>query len=210
VRQWTLKKEGSVRAVMVVVVHELIQHPSEMTLADHDDVIETLPADGLHKPFCDRVRFRRPRWRPDSGDAWLCRVPIEVAAVHRVPIVDEMDGLATPWSRFQKLLPDPCRRRTGGDVEMDQLTAVVTDEEEDVQDPVVNGVDDQEIGCPLASGPRRLPPAVSADGAVTDDDRQLEQFAANALGTPEPVLLGDPGDEILNLAAESRAAESGA
>ena len=38
----------------------------------------------------------------------------------------------------------------------------------------------------------------------------LEQFAANALGAPEPVLLGDPGDEMLNLAAESRAAESGA
>jgi len=37
-----------------------------------------------------------------------------------------------------------------------------------------------------------------------------EQFAANALGTPEPVLLEDPGDEIPNLAAESRAAESGA
>jgi hypothetical protein len=31
---------------------------------------------------------------------------------------------------------------------MDQLTAVVTDEEEDVQDPVVNGAEDQEIGCP--------------------------------------------------------------
>src|SRR5450759_540836 len=33
---------------------------------------------------------------------------------------------------------------------MDQLTAVVTDEEEDVQDPVVNGADDQEIDCPDA------------------------------------------------------------
>jgi len=65
VRDWTLKRERSVRAVMVVVVHELSQHPSEMTLADHDDVSETLPADGLHEPFCDRVRFRRPRWRRD-------------------------------------------------------------------------------------------------------------------------------------------------
>jgi hypothetical protein len=63
-----------VRAVMVVVVHELSQHPSEVTLADHDDPIETLPTDRLQKPFSDRVRFRRPRWRPDSGDAQLCSV----------------------------------------------------------------------------------------------------------------------------------------
>ncbi len=47
------------RAVLVVVVHELSQHPSEMTLADHDDVIETLPADGLHEPFRDRVASER-------------------------------------------------------------------------------------------------------------------------------------------------------
>jgi hypothetical protein len=45
---------------MVVVVHELSQHPSEMTLADHDDVIEmTLPADGLNEPFRDRVASER-------------------------------------------------------------------------------------------------------------------------------------------------------
>jgi hypothetical protein len=31
-----------VRAVMVVVVRELTQHPSEMTFADHDDVIEVM------------------------------------------------------------------------------------------------------------------------------------------------------------------------
>src|ERR1035437_450827 len=85
-----------------------------------------------------------------------------------------MDGLATPWSRLKQLPPDPCRRRTGRDVEMDQLTAVVTDEAEHLQDPGVNGVDHQEIGCPdalelvrqagppaLAPGPRRLPPPVS-------------------------------------------------
>jgi hypothetical protein len=70
---------------------------------------------------------------------------------------------------------------------MDQLTAVVSDEEEDVQDSVVNGADDQEIGCPdalelireegppaLAPDRRPLPPPVSADRAVTDNDPQLE------------------------------------
>jgi hypothetical protein len=48
---------------------------------------------------------------------------------------------------------------------VDQLTAVVADEEEDVQDPVDNGADDQEIGCPdaleliLEVGPPALAPA---------------------------------------------------
>jgi hypothetical protein len=39
---------------MVVVVHELSQHPSEMTLADHDDVIERLDT---------VLRWHRKGWR---------------------------------------------------------------------------------------------------------------------------------------------------
>jgi hypothetical protein len=80
----------------------------------------------------------------------LYRARIEIPSVDGVSVVDEVGGLSTPWSRFQKLLLDPCRHRTGRDVETDQLTAVVADEEEDVQDPVVDSADDQEIGCPDA------------------------------------------------------------
>jgi hypothetical protein len=69
-------------------------------------------------------------------------VPIEIPSVNGVSVVNEVGWLLAPWSRFQKLLPDPSRGRTRGDVEMDQLTAVVTDEEEDEQDLVVNGVYD--------------------------------------------------------------------
>ncbi len=100
--------------------------------------------------------------------------------------MDEVGGLSTPWNRFQQLLPDPGGRRTGRDVEVDQLTALVADEEEDEQDPVVNSVDNQQIGCPdapelireegppaLAPGPRRVPPPVSADRAIADDDPSL-------------------------------------
>jgi hypothetical protein len=75
---------------------------------------------------------------------------IEVPAIDGVPVVDKVGRLATPWCRLKELLPDPGRRRTGGHVAMDQPTAVVADEEEDVQDPVVDGVDHQQIGCPDA------------------------------------------------------------
>jgi len=205
---------------MVVVVHELSQHPSEMALVEHHDVIKTFCADGLNEPFRDRVGLRRPRRRPDAGDTEAAGPHIEVAAVDAVPVLDEVGRFATPRCRLKQLLPDPGRRRTGRDVELDQLTALVADK--DVQDPVLNGVDDQQIGCPdgpelirekgppsLGSAARRLAPPISADRAIADDDPQLEQFAANALGTPEPVLLGNPGDQIPHLAAESRAAEAG-
>jgi hypothetical protein len=169
------------------------------------------------------LAFWRPRRRPYARDSEAAGTPIEAAAVDVVAVVDEVGRFATPRCRLKQLLPDPSRRRTGRDVEVDRLTALVADEEEDVQDPVVNGVDDEQISCPdaldlireegssrLGPAARRLPPPISADRAITDADPQLEQLTANALGTPEPVLLGNPGDQVPHLVAESRAAESGA
>ena len=123
-RHWALQRERSVRPVIVVVAHELTEHRTEMSLVDHDYVIETLCADCLNEPSRDRIGLWRPRRRPHACDSEVAGSRIEVAAVDAVPVVDEMDGLATSSSRFQKLLPDPGRRRTGRDVEMDDLTAL--------------------------------------------------------------------------------------
>jgi len=112
---------------------------------------------------------------------------------------------------------------TGRDVEMDQLTAVVTDEEEDVQDPVVNGADDQEIDCPdaLNSFERQvlqlwLPARVGFRRRYRRIERLLTTIP-NLSSSPRMRSVSqsrfsweDPGDEIPHLAAESRAAEAGA
>jgi hypothetical protein len=46
--------------------------------------------------------------------------------------MDQVLRLMAPGGGFDHLLPDPCRYRAGGAVEMDQLPALVADEEEDV------------------------------------------------------------------------------
>ena len=115
----------------------------------------------------------------------------ERAAVDSVAVVDEVFGLASPGSRPDQLPPDPGRGRTRGHVEVDQLTKVVPDEEEDIEDPVVNGVDHQQIGRPdsfelvgeerppgLAAAGRRLPPAIAPDGSFAHDDPELEELTA--------------------------------
>jgi len=122
-----------------VVLHKLGHHPSAMTLVDHDHVIETLCADGLNEPFRNRVGLWRPRRRPHAGDSEAADPRIEVPAVDAVPVVDEVRGLAIPRCRLKQLLPDPSRRRTGSDVEVDQFTALVADAEEDIEDVGLKG-----------------------------------------------------------------------
>ena len=135
-------------AINVVVVDELGEETVEVSLVDDDHVIQRLGADRAHKSFCDGVRAGGPDRSSDTRDAQFGQPGSERTAVDSVTVVDEVSGLPPPRSRLDHLLPDPRRGRTRGHIEVDQLTTVVPDEEEDVEDPVVDGVDHQQIGRP--------------------------------------------------------------
>src|SRR5439155_16882713 len=68
----------------------------------------------------------------------------------------------------------------------------------------------QEGPTGLSRRPGRLPPAMTADRAIADDDAELEELSADALGAPERILARHGGDQFADLSAEARPAESGA
>ena len=43
------------RATAMVVIHPLVQNPSEVMLVERDEPVQTLPADGPDEPFTKRV-----------------------------------------------------------------------------------------------------------------------------------------------------------
>ena len=61
--------EAAVGAIVVVVVDKLGQDPKEMTLAEGNQLIEALSADGPHPPFDNPVRAGRLNRRPQTLDA---------------------------------------------------------------------------------------------------------------------------------------------
>ena len=85
---------------------------------------------------------------------------------------------------------------------VDELPAVVRDEEQDVQRAERERGHGEQVGRPdlrrvvaqegapgLARRPGGPAPAVAADGAGADGDPQLAQLAADALGAPQRVVL---------------------
>jgi hypothetical protein len=56
----------------------------------------------------------------------------EVAPVHGVPVPEQVRGLAAPRQRLDELAPDPRRRRVRRHAAVNELPAVVRDEEEHV------------------------------------------------------------------------------
>jgi len=90
-------------------------------------------------------------------------------------------------------------------------------EEEDVQHLESQGLENQEVGGPdhlrvigekgaptLARRWRMAASPVAPDRAGTDDNAELEELTADALGAPEPVLARHGGDQFPNLGTQSR------
>ena len=105
---------------------------------------------------------------------------------------------------------------------MDGLPAIVSDEEEHVDDSVVNGLDHQQIGSPdpsefvgkerppgLSAAQYWLSPSIASDRSFADNDAQLEQLAANSFTTPKRVVPGHGSDEVANLGAQPRPSQPG-
>jgi len=138
--------------------------------------------------------------------------------------MDEVAGMPTPGRGLQQLSPDPRSRRARRDVEMDHLPASVVNEEEDIQGLETDRLNHEEVGRPDALElvgqecaptlsvrlPVRSPPAVAPDGAVADDDAELEQLSPDPLGSPQTVVPRHRGDQPADLGSKPEPASAAA
>src|SRR5438093_9622343 len=75
-----LLRESLVRTRLVVEAHELGDEASEVVLAEEEDVVEQLPAQGAREPFGERVHVRclgaiRTTRAPDDARTRVKRAP---------------------------------------------------------------------------------------------------------------------------------------
>ena len=94
----------------VVVGHEFAQDRREVPLVEHDQVVQALSTERPDHPLNDRVRTRRSNGCGDGIDTDASGTPVEVAAIDRIPIVQQMPRLMSPRCRLEQLAPDPRRR----------------------------------------------------------------------------------------------------
>src|SRR5882724_5696642 len=71
-RNRLLLRESLMRTRLVVEAHELGDEASEMVLAEEEDVVEQLPAQGAREPFGERVHVRRPGRDPHDPRSRRC------------------------------------------------------------------------------------------------------------------------------------------
>src|SRR6266853_1204420 len=129
----------------MVVANIVREQPLQMEFVHCDDVVQQLMAatldPSLRNAILPRAFERSPHW-PDPQRAngrW------HIYSVLAIPIEDQESRSRLERKRFPELLNDPQARRMLGDIEVENLTAIMTDHEEAVEHAEPEGWNCEEV-----------------------------------------------------------------
>src|ERR1700704_4656757 len=204
------------RSDAIIIVGVGFQDPTQMHLAQDNDVVHTLAPDRSDQPFGKAILPRRG-WcgRPVSDGHWA-ESARDDAAINPVPITDEVERSLIPRKGLHYLTCNPFCRGICCDVDPDEVSAVQPDDDEGIEQVETDSWNNEQVhggnvrrvvtqeSSPSLAG--RLPPFdhVLGDARLRDLKPELEQFAVNAWRAPKQILHAHPPDQRAQLRVDPR------
>src|SRR6516162_1790673 len=99
----------------------------------HDHMIETLMANGADHPFYVSSLPTRARCRQNFADTHISHLFPEVSAENSIAVAQQVARKLGEGKGLPQLLSRPLRGRVGGNVEVQNATAVMGQNQEDVK-----------------------------------------------------------------------------
>src|SRR6516225_3793083 len=152
----------------------------------HDHMIETLTANGSNHSLDIGSLPRRARCRKDFGDAHISHLFSEVSAENSIAVAQQVARELGKRKGLPRLLSCPPRGRVGGNVEVQDATSVMGQNQENIKNLETDRGHREEINRDQLLGMilKECPPAlrgrfvlanhVFADAAFSDVDAELE------------------------------------
>src|SRR6202011_5592186 len=95
------------RPYLVVIIHVRQQDVTEVSLAEHNNVVKAFPADRTDQPFSIAILPRRARRRRSIADAYRSESADKDLTIGPVPVTNEIAGSLFPTAGFRDLICDP-------------------------------------------------------------------------------------------------------
>src|SRR3984893_12392788 len=185
------------RPYLVVITHVRQQDVTEVSLAEHNNVVTALPADRTDQPFgiCVLPRGARRCWsvanayRSESADKDLTIGP--------VPVTKEIAGSLLPPACFRDLICDPFRGWMRCDAKPQNMSPAVPHDQQSIEQAKRDCRHDEHIHrsdpisviaeeCPPALGRRvSSPDHVLGHAGLSDIDAELEEFSMDPRRSPQ-------------------------
>src|ERR1035441_6398512 len=195
------------RSDAIVIVGVGFQAPTQMHLAQDNDVVHTLTPDRSDQPLGKAVLPGRGWCGRLVPDAHGAQSACDDAAIDPIPIANEVARSFIPRKCLRYLTCNPFRRRICGDVDPDEVSAVEPDNDEGIEQVETNSWNNEQVhggnvrrmvaqeGSPSLAGRRPSFDHVLGDARLRDLKPKLEQFAVDAWRAPKRIFDAHPPDQ---------------
>ncbi len=129
---WGLLPKSTMRAILVVVVDVGTEQPLQMRLADGNHMIQQLAAAISHPALGYAILPRTADRGSDTRDVHRANSGGNLAAILGVVIEDEKPNVRVVRKRFPQLLHDPDASAMAGNVEVENTSPIMANDEEDI------------------------------------------------------------------------------
>src|SRR5258707_2551148 len=202
------------RSEAIIIVGVGFQDPTQMHLAQDNDVVHTFTPDRSDQPFDKAVLPRRAWCGRLVPDADGTQSAPDDAAIDPVAIADEVVRSLIPRKCFRYLTRNPFCRRICCDVDPDEASAVEPDDDQGIEQVETDSWSNEQVhggnvrrvvtqeGSPSLAG--RPPSFVLGDARLCDLKPELEQFAVDAWRAPKRIFHAHPPDQYAQLRVDLR------
>src|SRR5712675_858566 len=133
------------RSDVIVIVGVGFHDPTQMHLAQDNDVVHTLTPDRSDQPFGKAVLPGRGwcgRLVPDAHGTQSAR---DDDAIDSIPITDHITRSHVPRKSLGYLTCNPLRRRVGCDVDPNEISTIQPHDDERIKQIEANGRDNEQV-----------------------------------------------------------------
>src|SRR3984885_10024744 len=204
------------RSDPIIIVGVGFQGPTQMDLAQDNDVVHTFTPDRSDQPFGKAILPRRGRCGGLVPDAHGAQSARDDAAIDPVAITDEVVRSLIPGKCLRYLTSNPFGRWICCDVDPDEVSAVQPDDDEGIEQVKTDSWNNEQVHSsnvwrvvmqespPSLAGRRPSFDHVLGDARLRDLKPELEQFAVDAWGAPKRILHAHPSDQCAQLHVDLR------
>src|SRR5215510_3225088 len=131
---WAIHLKGKMGTKSVIVGDIHREHPLEMPVVEDNDMIEYVATNTPNEPLAVGILPGTARGNFDFFDAHVLDALLQMLTVDRVAVSQQVPCGRITRNRLNNLLDGPLRRWMFGDVEMDDASALVRQQDEHKQD----------------------------------------------------------------------------
>src|SRR6202790_2670447 len=121
------------RPYLVVIIHVRQQDVTEVSLAEHNNVVKAFAADRTYQPFSISILPRGARRRRSIADAYRSESADKNLTIGPIPVTNEIAGSLFPAAGFRDLICDPICGRMRCDAKPQNMSSAVPHDQQSIE-----------------------------------------------------------------------------